>query len=122
MGPLYLTDRPTAFVALAKRLPEDPTKTASFQLLVAGREILNAYNELNDPEDQAARWCESEKLGKKGQTEHESFDADYIRALEYGMPPTAGWGMGIDNFVAIVTNQPTLKNVILFPTLRPEQV
>jgi len=121
-GPVYLTDRPTAFVALAKRLPSDPTKTASFQLLVAGREILNAYNELNDPEDQAARWRESEKLGKKGQAEYEALDHDYIRALEYGMPPTAGWGMGIDNFVAIVTNQPSLKNVILFPTLRPEQV
>lgn len=120
VGPVFLTDRPTAFVALAKRLPGDPSKTASFQLLVAGREILNAYNELNDPEDQAKRWRESEKLGKKGQTEFEALDEDYIRALEYGMPPTAGWGMGIDNFVAIVTNQPTLKNVILFPTLRPE--
>ncbi len=119
-GPVYLTDRPTAFVALAKRLPKDPTKTASFQLLVAGREILNAYNELNDPEDQGKRWRESEKLGKKGQAEYEALDADYIRALEYGMPPTAGWGMGIDNLVAILTNQPTLKNVILFPTLRPE--
>jgi lysyl-tRNA synthetase class 2 len=120
VGPLYLTDRPTAFVALAKRLPKDPTKTASFQLLVAGRELINAYNELNDPEDQAKRWKESEKLGKKGQSEHEAFDEDYIRALEYGMPPTAGWGLGIDNLVAILTDQPNLKNVILFPTLRPE--
>ena len=122
VGPMYLTDRPTAFVALAKRLPKDPTKTASFQLLVAGREILNAYNELNDPEDQEKRWRESEKLGKKGQAEYEAVDEDYIRALEYGMPPTAGWGMGIDNFVAILTNQPSLKNVILFPTLKPEHV
>ncbi len=119
-GPMFLTDRPTAFVALAKRLPEDPTKTASFQLLVAGKEILNAYNELNDPEDQAARWHESEKLGKKGQSEHEAFDFDYIRALEYGMPPTAGWGMGIDRLVSILTDQPNIKDVILFPTLRPE--
>lgn len=120
-GPMFLTDRPTAFVALAKRKPKDPTKTASFQLLVAGRELINAYNELNDPADQAARWHESEKLGKKGQTEHEAFDADYIRALEYGMPPTAGWGLGIDRLVCILTNQPNLKDVILFPTLRPEQ-
>ncbi len=119
-GPMYLTDRPTAFVALAKRLPKDPTKTASFQLLVAGKEMLNAYNELNDPEDQAARWHESEKLGAKGQTEHEAFDEDYIRALEYGMPPTAGWGLGIDRLVSILTDQPNIKDVILFPTLRPE--
>lgn len=119
-GPMFLTDRPTAFVALAKRLPEDPTKTASFQLLVAGKEIINAYNELNDPEDQAARWHESEKLGKKGQSEHEAFDFDYIRALEYGMPPTAGWGMGIDRLVSILTDQLNIKDVILFPTLRPE--
>lgn len=120
-GPMFLTDRPTAFVALAKRKSKDPTKTASFQLLVAGRELINAYNELNDPADQAARWHESEKLGKKGQTEHEAFDADYIRALEYGMPPTAGWGLGIDRLVCILTDQPNLKDVILFPTLRPEK-
>lgn len=120
-GPMYLTDRPTAFVALAKRTPKDPTKTSSFQLLVAGKELINAYNELNDPEDQAARWRESEKLGKKGQSEHEAFDADYIRALEYGMPPTAGWGLGIDRLVSVLTDQPNIKDVILFPTLKPEK-
>jgi lysyl-tRNA synthetase class 2 len=119
-GPLFLTDRPTAFVSLAKRLPDDPRKTASFQLLIAGAEFINAYNELNDPVDQAARFRESEKLGKKGGAEHEAFDADYIRALEYGMPPTAGWGLGVDRLVAILTNQHTIKDAILFPTLRPE--
>lgn len=119
-GPLFLTNRPTAFVSLAKRLPKDPRYTASFQALAAGRELLNAYNELNDPLDQAKRWHESEKLGAKGQEEHEQFDYDYIRALEYGMPPTAGWGMGIDRLVAILTNQHSLKDVILFPTLKPE--
>lgn len=120
VGPMYLTDRPTAFVALAKRRADDPRKTSSFQLLVVGKEILNAYNELNDPMDQAKRWRESEKLGTQGQNEHEAYDADYIRALEYGMPPTAGWGMGIDRLVSLLTDQPNLKNVILFPTLRPE--
>ncbi len=119
-GPMFLTERPTAFVTLAKRLPNDPAKTASFQLLVAGKELINAYNELNDPQDQAARWRESEKLGEKGQSEHEAFDADYIRALEYGMPPTAGWGLGIDRLTTILTDQENLKEVILFPTLRPE--
>jgi lysyl-tRNA synthetase class 2 len=120
-GPLFLTERPAEFVSLAKRLPADPHKTASFQLLVAGEELLNAYNELNDPIDQAERWQESEKLGKKGKAEHEAFDEDYIRALEYGMPPTAGWGLGIDRLTAVLTNQPSLKDTILFPTLRPER-
>ncbi len=120
IGPLFLTKRPTAFVTLAKRLPEDPRFTASFQLLVMGEELLNAYNELNDPQDQAVRWRESEELGKRGQQEHESYDADYIRALEYGMPPTAGWGMGIDRLLTILTDQKSIKDVILFPTLRPE--
>ncbi len=120
-GPLFLTERPTAFVALAKRLPHDPRFTASFQLLVAGEELINAYNELNDPQDQAARWMESEALAKKGKSEHEAFDDDYIRALEYGMPPTAGWGLGIDRLVSILTNQHTIKDVILFPTLRQEK-
>lgn len=119
-GPMFLTDRPTAFVTLAKRKPEDPRKTASFQLLVVGKELLNAYNELNDPIDQADRWRESEKLGKAGHDEHEAFDEDYIRALEYGMPPTAGWGLGIDRLVSLLTDQASLKDVILFPTLRPE--
>lgn len=121
MGPLFLTDRPTEFVTLAKRLPTDPNKTASFQLLVLGNELLNAYNELNDPQDQELRWKESEKLGEEGQEEHEVLDRDYIRALEYGMPPTAGWGMGIDRFTSILTDQPSLKDTILFPTLRPEK-
>ncbi len=120
VGPMFLTDRPTAFVTLAKRLPNDPHKTASFQLLIAGKEVINAYNELNDPEDQSMRWRESEKLGEEGQDEHEAFDYDYIRALEYGMPPTAGWGMGIDRLVSILADQASLKDVILFPTLRPE--
>lgn len=121
IGPMFLTNRPTAFVTLAKRLPNDPNKTASFQLLVAGKEIINAYNELNDPQDQAKRWRESEELGKKGQDEHEVFDEDYIRALEYGMPPTAGWGLGIDRLTMILTDQTNLKDVILFPTLRLEK-
>ncbi len=120
VGPMFLTNRPTAFVTLAKRLPGDPDKTSSFQLLIAGKEVINAYNELNDPVDQALRWRESEALADKGQDEHEAFDHDYIRALEYGMPPTAGWGMGIDRLVSILTDQPNIKDVILFPTLRKE--
>lgn len=121
VGPLFLTDRPTEFVTLAKRRPDDPRRTASFQLLAAGEELLTAYNELNDPQDQAERWRESENQAAAGAEEHENLDTDYLRALEYGMPPTAGWGMGIDRLTAVLTNQPTLKDTILFPTLRPEQ-
>ena len=119
-GPLFLTDHPVEMKPLAKRKNNDPTKAASFQLLVAGEEWLNAYNELNDPADQKARWEEEMELGKKGAEDYQVIDDDYIRALEYGMPPTAGWGLGVDRLVAFLTNQPTLKDVILFPTLRPE--
>ncbi|MBI4057960.1 lysine--tRNA ligase [Candidatus Microgenomates bacterium] len=121
VGPLFLIDRPAAFVTLAKRKPDDPTKTGSFQLLVAGQEFVNAYNELNDPIDQAERFKGSEKLAKRKKGEHEAFDSDYIRALEYGMPPTAGWGMGLDRFVMLLTDSKNIKDVILFPTLRPEK-
>jgi len=119
--PTLLLDYPAEMIALAKRKEEDPSKIASFQLLVKGFEVIKAYNELNDPLDQKERWLEMERLAKEGLEEHEALDEDYLRALEYGMPPTAGWGMGIDRFTAIVTNQPSLKDVILFPTLRPEK-
>jgi lysyl-tRNA synthetase class 2 len=119
-GPLFLIDHPIEMKPLAKRKDDDPTKAASFQLLVAGEEWINAYNELNDPVDQKHRWEIDMELGKKGAEDYQVMDEDFIRALEYGMPPTAGWGLGIDRFVAFLTNQPTLKDVILFPTLRPE--
>ena len=120
-GPLFLIDHPVVLKPLAKRKDDDPSKAASFQLLVAGEEFINAYNELNDPIDQKNRWLEEMKLAEKGAEEYQVLDEDYIRALEYGMPPTAGWGMGIDRFTAFLTNQPTIKEVILFPTLRPEK-
>ncbi len=118
--PTLVLDYPAAMIALAKRKEDDPTKIASFQLLVNGYELIKAYDELNDPLDQRERWEEEEKLGRKGLMEHMVLDEDYIRALEYGMPPTAGWGLGIDRLVAILTGQPSLKDVILFPTLRPQ--
>lgn len=119
--PTLVMDYPTEIIALAKRKKDDPSKIASFQLLVCGFEIIKAYNELNDPQDQKARWEEMDKLAQKGLEEHETLDEDYIRALEYGMPPTAGWGMGIDRIVTFLTDSPNLKEVILFPTLRPEK-
>lgn len=119
--PTFVIDYPSAMIALAKRKEEDTRKIASFQLLVKGYELIKAYNELNDPVDQKQRWLEEEKLGEKGFKEHMVVDEDYIRALEYGMPPTAGWGLGIDRLTAVLTNQHSLKEVILFPTLKPEK-
>ena len=120
-GPLFLTDHPIVMKPLAKSKEDDPTKAASFQLLVAGDEFVNAYNELNDPQDQKNRWVAEMELGKKGASDCQMIDEDYIRALEYGMPPTAGWGLGVDRFVAFLTNQHTIKDIILFPTLKPEK-
>lgn len=119
-GPTFLTDYPSSMIALAKRKAGNPGKIASFQLLAQGTELLKAYNELNDPQDQFDRWREEEALSKKGAETAMQMDHDYIRALEYGMPPTAGWGMGIDRFTQFVTDQPTIKDVILFPAMRSE--
>lgn len=120
-GPTFLIDHPYEMKPLAKRKTGERSKVASVALVIAGFEIFNAYNELNDPVDQRARWEEEKALMEAGFGEAQMMDDDYIRALEYGMPPTAGWGMGIDRFTAIVTNQPNLKDTIIFPTLKPEK-
>jgi len=119
--PMFLIDHPAESVALAKRKEDDASKVARFQLLVAGYEMINAYNELNDPQDQKERWQEQDNLAERGLEEHETLDEDYIEALEYGMPPTAGWGMGIDRLTAILTDQRSIRDVILFPLMRPER-
>lgn len=121
IDPTFLTDHPSSMRPLAKRHRDDETKVESFQLVAAGAELINAYSELNDPQDQKARWQEDMKRAKEGVKEYQVIDEDYIRALEYGMPPTAGWGLGIDRFTAILTNQHSIKDTILFPTLRPEK-
>lgn len=118
--PTYVTDYPASMIALAKRKENDKTRIASFQLLAAGTELLKAYNELNDPKDQYDRWLEEEALMKKGSETAMQMDHDYIRALEYGMPPTAGWGMGIDRFAQFLTDQATIKDVIFFPSMKKE--
>ena len=121
VNPTFIIDHPYSMRPLAKKHEGDDTKVESFQLVAAGAELINAYSELNDPADQRARWEKDMKRAKEGAKEYQVVDEDYIRALEYGMPPTAGWGLGIDRFVAILTNQHSIKDTILFPTLRPEK-
>ncbi|HRS23100.1 MAG TPA: lysine--tRNA ligase [Candidatus Woesebacteria bacterium] len=120
--PTFVVDYPSEMIALAKRKENNSKYIASFQLLVNGIELLKAYNELNDPVEQAARWNDETALAKKGAENAMQFDQDYIQALEYGLPPVAGWGMGIDRFVQIITNQPCIKDVIFFPAMRSEEI
>lgn len=121
IGPIFVTDYPVSMIALAKTKENEASKIASFQLVVCGVELLKAYNELNDPIDQKNRWLEEEELSKKGLKTAMALDNDYIRALEYAMPPTSGWGMGIDRFTQFLTDQASIKDVILFPTMRKEE-
>ena len=120
--PTFVVDYPSEMIALAKRKENNSKYIASFQLLVNGVELLKAYNELNDPVEQAARWNDETALAKRGAENAMQFDQDYIQALEYGLPPVAGWGMGIDRFVQIITNQPCIKDVIFFPAMRSEEI
>jgi lysyl-tRNA synthetase class 2 len=121
--PIFLIDYPADMAPLAKRKDDDEAVVAKMQLVCVGMELINAYNELNDPIDQLERMSvEAEVLEKGDSDEAQPLDYDYIRALEVGLPPTAGWGMGIDRFVSFLADQPAIKDVILFPTLRPEKI
>jgi len=113
--PTFLIDYPVEMIPLAKRKDDDKTKIATVQLLANGFEILKAYNELNDPIDQKARFEEQAELGEKGFEEAHMLDEDFVRALECGMPPTAGWGLGIERLTMLLTNNQSMKEVILFP-------
>ena len=116
--PTFLLDYPTEMIPLAKRKDNDKTKIATMQLIANGFEVCKAYNELNDPIDQRQRMEEEVKLMARGHEEAHMLDEDFIRALEYGMPPTAGWGMGIERLSMLLTNQQSMKEVILFPFMR----
>jgi lysyl-tRNA synthetase class 2 len=117
--PTFITQYPTEVSPLARKNDKDPTVTDRFELFIYGREIANAFTELNDPEDQAERFRAQVEALYRGDEEAMHFDADFIEALEYGMPPAAGEGIGIDRLVMILTNSASIRDVILFPQLKP---
>ncbi len=119
-NPTFIIHHPLGAFPLAKQLENNPNKTANFQVVVADFELINAFSELNDPIEQGRRFEEQEKIFKEGFQEAQRKDEDFIEALEYGMPPAAGFGMGIDRLVALLTDSHTLREAILFPTMRPK--
>jgi lysyl-tRNA synthetase, class II len=119
--PTIIYDYPAEVSPLSKTKPDDPTMVERFELYIAGMEVANAYSELNDPAEQKARFEEQLNARNRGDEEAHDMDHDYVRALSYGMPPTAGEGIGIDRLTMVLTNSQSIRDVILFPLLRPEQ-
>jgi lysyl-tRNA synthetase, class II len=118
--PVFVTQYPAEVSPLARCNDADPFVTDRFELFIAGRELANGFSELNDPEDQAARFRAQADAKTQGDEEAMFFDDDYIRALEYGMPPAAGLGLGVDRLAMLLTNSASIRDVLLFPQLKPE--
>jgi lysyl-tRNA synthetase class 2 len=121
VNPTFVTGFPAEISPLARRSDDDPELTDRFELIIGTWEIANAFTELNDPVDQAGRFAAQVEAKERGDDEAMFFDRDYVRALTYGMPPTAGQGIGIDRLVMLLTGNPSIREVIFFPTLRPER-
>ena len=120
--PTFITDYPIEMSPLTKKHRSNPNLTERFELMVNGKELCNAYSELNDPIDQYERFVEQMRLSEKGDDEAMLIDKDFVRALEYGMPPTSGMGIGMDRLVMLMTGQTTIQEVLFFPQMRPEKV
>jgi len=119
--PTFVIDHPREVSPLARAHRDDPALSERFELIAAGHELANAYSELNDPLEQARRFQSEAKLRAGGDEEAQPVDDDYVEALEYGLPPTGGLGVGMDRLVMLITGATSIRDVILFPTLRPER-